>query len=224
MQKMLSRPGLERRILSAPAIAVAAWVLSSGTIFAQSTDVAYVEAMKGSVNATAQGVATAIDVLDLIADQTRLELAARAELRLCHHGLRKVVALKGPLKATVSAAGVTADNGNAVSPSAETCAAPVISTFQGGIVSRSVGATTTKVALHPTIKVIGGSKPIRKITLWDANQQKQLATFERGIARPKLDDGRSYLVVVQRDDGSELKMLVEASAATKTGPVILLAR
>jgi hypothetical protein len=207
------------------AIIVAAIVFGALPASAQGADVAYVEGVKGSVTATVQGTAAAIDVLDLLSDQTRVELAARSELQLCHHGLRKLVTLKGPLSATVSSAGVTAANGNAIAPSAHACAAPVISTFQGGIVSRSVGGgTNTKVSLQPTIKVIGGNKAIRRITLWDGNQQKQLATFERGVARPKLDDGRSYLVLVQREDGSELKMLLEASAGTKTGPVILLAR
>jgi hypothetical protein len=219
-----SRSERSRRKPAAALIVVSALVLSTGLAPAQTGDVAYVESVKGSATATVQGATAAIDVLDLIGDQTRLELAARSEVRLCHHGMRKLVTLKGPLRATVSSAGVIADGGNAVAPSAETCAAPVISTFQGGIVSRSVGAGATKVALQPTIKVVGGGKAIRKIALWDANQRRQLATFERGVARPKLDDGRSYLVVVQREDGSELKMMLQASAGTRTGPVILVAR
>ena len=192
---------------------------------AQGTDVAYVEAVKGSVTASSQGALVPLDVLDIVSDQARLELAAKSELRLCHHRLRKLVTLKGPLRATISGSGVTTEGGSAIAPSAETCAAPVISTFQGGIVSRSVALPTTKVSLRPSIKVVsGGGKAIRKIVLWDAGQQKTLATFDRDVARPKLDEGRSYLLVAERADGSELRMTLEASAGTRTGPVILVAR
>jgi hypothetical protein len=31
-------------------------------------------------------------------------------------------------------------------------------------------------------------------------------TFDRNVARPILDDGQSYVLVVEQSDGSELKM------------------
>jgi hypothetical protein len=189
------------------------------------SDVAYVEAVKGFVTAYPQGAPIPLDVLDIIRDRTRLELPANSELGLCHYRIRKLVTLKGPLHASISASGVTAESGKAISPSAESCIAPVISIFQGGIVSRSIVLTTAKVPLRPSIKIANdGTKEIRKITLWDAVQGKVLATFAGNVARPILDNGRSYLLVVERSDGSELKMIIEASTGTQTGPLILVAR
>jgi hypothetical protein len=191
---------------------------------AQSGDVAYVETVTGNVTASAQGTTTALDVLDIISDRTRVELAARSELRLCLHGPRKLVALKGPLRATIGADSVSADDGKAIALSRQDCAVPMISTFQGGIVSRSVTPTSPmQVSLQPTIKIVSGAKAVRRIVLWDAEEKKKLATFERSVARPKLEEGRSYLLVVERDDSGELKMPIQASAGTKTGPLILVA-
>jgi hypothetical protein len=213
-----------RAALVASALSMSA-ALGGSPAAAQGTDVAYVETVKGIVTAASQGGAVPLDILDIVSDQARLDLPAKSELRICHHRLRKLVTLKGPLRVTVSASGVTTEGGSTISPSAEICAAPVISTFQGGIVSRSVALPSTKVPLRPSIKVVTtGGKPVRKIVLWDAGQQKALATFDRDVARPKLDEGRSYLLIAERADGSELKMTLEASAGAKTGPVILVAR
>jgi hypothetical protein len=189
------------------------------------TDVAYVEAVSGRVVASSQGSPALLDVLDIISDRTRLDLAANSELRICHYRTRKLLTLRGPLKASISASGVTAEGGKAVDASAESCAAPVVSTFQGGFVSRTVALATTRVPLRPTIKVVNdGTKAIRKIALWDAMQQTVLVTFDRNVARPILDDGRSYLLVVERTDGSELKMMLEAGKGTQTGPLIVVVR
>jgi hypothetical protein len=49
-----------------------------------------------------------------------------------------------------------------------------------------------------------------------------LATFDRKAARPVLDEGRSYLLVIEQSDGRELRMMLEASAETRTGPVIFV--
>jgi len=192
---------------------------------AQSADIAYVESLTGTASASVQGATVPLDVLDVISERTRVELGARSELRICLHGPRKLVSLKGPLQATVNADGVTADNGKALALSAQACAAPVISTFQGGIVSRSVTPTSpTQVSLQPTIKIVGGAKPVRRIVLWDAAQEKSLATFEHSVARPKLEDGHTYVLVVERNDSSELKMPIQASAGTKSGPLIFITR
>jgi hypothetical protein len=186
-------------------------------------DVAHVEAVSGRVVASAQGTPTLLDVLDIIGDRTRLDLPANSELRLCHYRMRRLLTLKGPLRASISASGVIAENGNAIAASAESCAAPVVSTFQGGIVSRSTAFTTTNVPLRPTIKVVNhGTKTIRQIALWDGMQQKVRVTFERNTARPTLDDSQSYLLVVEQSDGSELKMILRASAATPPGPLIVV--
>lgn len=192
---------------------------------AQNGEVAYVESVTGTVTSTGDGTKVTLDVLDVINARAKVEVAARSELRLCLHGPRKLVTLKGPLAATITADGVTGEGGKAIALSGQTCAAPVISTFQGGIVSRSVSPTSpTQVSLLPTIKIVSGGKPIRRIVLWDAGQQKQLSTFERSVARPKLEEGRSYLLVIEREDGGELKMPIQASAGTKTGPLIFVTR
>ncbi len=189
------------------------------------SDVAYVEAVSGRVLASTQESPTLLDVLDVIGDRTRLDLPANSELRLCHYRMRKLVTLRGPLRASISAAGVTAESGKTIAASAEACAEPVVSTFQGGVVSRNIALTVTQVPLRPIIKVVNqGSKTIRQIALWDSVQQKVLATFERNTARPSLDEGQSYLLVVERGDGSELKMLLQASAGVHTGPLIVVAR
>jgi hypothetical protein len=194
-------------------------------VAAQNTDVAYVESVTGTVSASSQGTTTPLDVLDIVSERTHVQLGARSELRLCLHGPRKLVALKGPLQATVNVDGVTADNGKAIALLAQSCIAPTISTFQGGIVSRSVTPSSpTQVSLQPTIKIVSGAKAVRRIVLWDAAQQKSLATFERSVARPKLEEGHVYVLVVERDDSSELKMPIQASAGAKSGPLILVTR
>jgi hypothetical protein len=82
---------------------------------------------------------------------------------------------------------------------------------------------TTDVPLRPSIKVVDrGTKAIRKIALWDDMQQTILATFDRKMARPLLDNGKSYLLVIEQSDGGELKMLLQAREATRTGPLIVV--
>lgn len=188
-------------------------------------DVAYVEAVTGNVVAAANGKPVLLDVLDVIGDRTRLDLTASSDLRLCHYQLRKLVSLKGPLRASVSAAGVTMENGKAIAPTAEPCAVPVVSTLQGGFVSRNIAFTATNVPLRPSIKVVNhGTKTIRRVALWDSQRQTLLATFERAVARPLLEDGKSYVLVVEQGDGSELKMSLQAAAGTSTAPLIVVVR
>jgi hypothetical protein len=133
--------------------------------------------------------------------------------------------MKGPLQASISASGATAQNSKGIDTTSEACAEPVVSTVQGGFVTRSVNFTTANVPLRPKIKVVNrGSKPIRRVALWDNLQRTTLATFERDAASPTLDEGKSYLLVVEQDDGSELKMLLQASRANQTGPLIVVVR
>lgn len=188
-------------------------------------DVGYVEDVSGRVVAFSQGKPTLLDALDVVSDRTRLDLQANSELRICHYPTHKLLTLKGPLRASVSRDGVTAENSKTVVASAETCAAPVVSTFQGGIVSRGTGAKTTNVSLQPNIKVVNrGAQAIRRIALWDGDAQKLLITFDRDAARPVLDEGQSYLLVVERNDGSEFKMMLKASAVTQAEPLIVVLR
>jgi hypothetical protein len=187
-------------------------------------DVAYVEAVTGRVIASSDGSPTLLDVLDVIGDGTRLDLPPNTELRVCHYRLRRLVTLKGPLRASISASGVTAEHGKTPNASAETCVEPAVSTLQGGLMTRNIALATTKVPLRPRIKIVNrGNKGIRRIELWDDKQRTMLTTFDRkGAARPVLDDGRSYLLVVEQSDGRELKVMLEASAENRADPLIFV--
>jgi hypothetical protein len=190
------------------------------------TDVAYVEEVSGRVVASVQGRPTLLDALDVIGDRTRLDLQPNSEVKICHYRTQRLVTLKGPLRASISLNGVTIENGKAVDVAAETCVAPVVSAFQGGLLSRG-GASprTMNVPLQPSIKVVNrGTQPIRQIALWDGENQKVPMTFDHGAARPILDDGQSYLLVVERSDGSEFKVVLQGSAMTRTEPLIFVVR
>jgi len=102
------------------------------------TEVAYVSEVSGRVVAFMEGRPTLLDALDVVADQTRLDLLANSELRVCHSQTNRVFVLKGPLTAMISQKGVIADNGKRAIVSAETCAAPTVSRHQGGFISRAV--------------------------------------------------------------------------------------
>jgi hypothetical protein len=90
--------------------------------------------------------------------------------------------------------------------------------------TRNIALATTKVPLRPRIKIVNrGNKGIRRIELWDDKQRTMLTTFDRkGAARPVLDDGRSYLLVVEQSDGRELKVMLEASAENRADPLIFV--
>jgi hypothetical protein len=136
----------------------------------------------------------------------------------------KILALRGPLRASVSASGVTAENGKTLNATSETCATPVISTFQGGFITRS-GLATAKVPLRPNIKIVDrGASPIRKITLRDDTNRPLSASFARNMGRPVLEQDKSYLLIVERRDGDELKILLQASEANLAGPLIVVVR
>ena len=196
-------------------------------------DVAYVEGINGRVVAMAEGKPTLLDALDVISDRTRLDLQANSELRICHYPTRQLLTLKGPLRASISRDGVTAENSKIAVASAGTCAAPVVSTFQGGVVSRGASAAATagvktanvNVALQPSIRIVNrGPQPIQKVLLLDGHSHEVLMVFERNIARPSLAEGQSYVLVVERNDGSEFKMTLQASAVGQTDPLIVVVR
>src|ERR1700716_3335087 len=98
------------------------------------TEIAYVSEVSGRVVALMQGRPTLLDALDVVADQTRLDLLANSELRICHSRTQQVFILKGPLTATISQDGLTIDNGKRVVVSTERCAAPTVPISKGGIV------------------------------------------------------------------------------------------
>jgi hypothetical protein len=190
------------------------------------SDVAYVESVSGRVLAMVQGKPTLLDTLDMIDERTRLDLLANSELRLCHYRLQRMLTLKGPLRASVTATGVTAENGKELSASTETCARPAISNIQGGFIARTAAVTPTKVALRPTIKVVNKSTTngIRDIALWDSGQQTIVASFERAAARPILNEGQSYVLVVGRNDGTEFKLILQATPQVEARTLIVIVR
>jgi hypothetical protein len=108
---------------------------------AAASEVAFVEALSGRVVALADRSPVLLDALDVIRDRTRLDLQAGSELSICHYRTHRLVTLKGPARAFVSAEGVvTAENGKPVVASGGTCNKPAASTYQGGIVTRGFAA------------------------------------------------------------------------------------
>jgi hypothetical protein len=107
---------------------------------AQATDVAYVEAVSGRVVAFARGIPMLLDALDVISDQTRVDLLANSELRVCHYQTQRFLTLRGPARVTISADGVTASTSKGAVASAETCAAPAVPKLQGGLLTRGAAS------------------------------------------------------------------------------------
>ena len=189
------------------------------------TDVAYVEAVRGRVIASSQGKPTLLDVLDIVSERTQLDLQANSELRICHYPTHKLLTLRGPSRASVSASGVTAENGAAIKGPSETCAAPLVSTFQGGVVTRSAGGPTVNVPLRPSIRIVNhGTQTIRRIALWDDLRQTVLMKFGGNTARPVFQNGEFYRLAVELSDGSELDLLLQAGASTVTAPLIVVVK
>jgi hypothetical protein len=117
-----------------------------------------------------------------------MSLAANSELRICHYQSHQLLSLKGPLRASISRDGVTVESSKAVAASAGRCAAPVVSTFQGGIVSRGL-KTVSVLQLNIRSSTVAPT-PSTKITLWDGENQRILMTFDRNGARPTLDKAK----------------------------------
>jgi hypothetical protein len=119
------------------AIAVA---LGVGPLYAaqDANEVAIVESVSGHVIAFLAGKPALLEALDVVSDGTRLDLQANSELRICHYQTRQFLTLRGPLRASISRAGVAALNGKTATVAGESCAAPVSSTFSGGTVFRGV--------------------------------------------------------------------------------------
>ncbi|SRR5712691_281680 len=183
--------------------------------------VAYVEAVTGRAIASSQGTMVELEILDIIDDGTWLELDANAELRICHYRVHKRLALRGPLRASISAAGLRAEDDNAVAAWGEACAAPVVTTVQGGFF-RSV-ERATKVALRPIIKIANrGTKSIRRTVLREGTSGTIVTTFDHNVGQPQLVEGQTYFLVIELGDGGEWKMMLQASAATDTRALIVV--
>ena len=101
-------------------------------------EVAFVEDVSGRVIAFSQGKPTLVEALDIIADQTQVDILANSELRVCHYQTNQFLTLKGPLRAYISRDKVAVD-GKAVVSFSGACSVPQASTSQGGLVARTIG-------------------------------------------------------------------------------------
>jgi Cysteine rich repeat len=91
----------------------------------QDTNVAFVEAVSGRVIAFARGKPALLENSDMISDPTQLDLQANSELRFCHFRANRLLTLRGPSRAWVSAEGVTDERGRAINAAVGTCTPPV---------------------------------------------------------------------------------------------------
>ena len=126
------------------AIVVSTLVLAGGAGISQSgaqeaaTGAAYVESVDGRIVAFSRGKPVLLDALDVLSDRTRLDLQVNSEVRLCHLRTHRLLTLRGPLRALITADGVAAENSQAIESSAGACVEPIVSKYQGGLVSRGV--------------------------------------------------------------------------------------
>jgi hypothetical protein len=100
-----------------------------------SSDVAFVEAVTGRAVALVSGRPTLLGPLDVITNQTRVDVLANSELRLCHYQASRFLTVQGPARVIVSVEGVSVEAGKAV-VSSETCGLVEASARQGGLVAR----------------------------------------------------------------------------------------
>jgi hypothetical protein len=128
------------------AIVVSTFALGGATGISRSaaqeaaTEAAYVEAVNGRVVAFSRGKPVLLEALDTLNERTRLDLQINSELRICHLRTHRLLILRGPSRALISADGVAAESGQAIEASTLTCAEPVVSKHQGGLVSRGVAS------------------------------------------------------------------------------------
>jgi hypothetical protein len=90
----------------------------------QEADVAVVEAVRGRVVVFARGKPALLENSDMISDHAQLDLQADSELRFCHFKANRLLTLRGPARAFVSADGVTDESGRTVGAVAGTCTPP----------------------------------------------------------------------------------------------------
>ena len=93
----------------------------------QDTNVAFVEAVSGRVVVFAHGKPDLLANSDTITDRAQLDLQANSELRICHYRANRLLTLRGPSRAFVSADSVTDESGRAVNGTVGTCTPPGVS-------------------------------------------------------------------------------------------------
>jgi Rieske Fe-S protein len=90
----------------------------------QEADVAVVEAVSGRVVVFARGKPALLENSDRISDHAQLDLQADSELRFCHFKANRLLTLRGPTRAFVSADGVTDERGRTIDAAVGTCTPP----------------------------------------------------------------------------------------------------
>jgi hypothetical protein len=185
-------------------------------------DIAYVEAVSGHAVQTSPGRERQLDLLDMVSNGAQLDLAEGAELRICHYGLHQPLTLVGPFRGSISRDGVIAQSGELIPLSGQPCSEPIVSIVQGGTAFRGVGAPP-RVSLHPAIK-LSSRIEVRSATLWDKTRKTKVATFDRTIVYPELEDGRTYQLVIELGDGGEHMVVLRANATSMASVVIVVVR
>jgi hypothetical protein len=90
----------------------------------QEAGVASVESVSGRVVVFARGKPAVLENSDMISDHAQLDLQADSELRFCHFKANRLLTLKGPARAFVSADGVTDERGRTIDAVVGTCKPP----------------------------------------------------------------------------------------------------
>ena len=138
------RPQRQRSVHGAgtilAAIVVSTFAFGGAAAQEAATEVAYIEAVNGRVVAFSRGKPVLLEALDTLSERTRLDLQINSEVRICHLRTQRLLTLKGPTRALISADGVAAESGQAIPASATTCGEPIESRHQGGLVSRGVAS------------------------------------------------------------------------------------
>jgi hypothetical protein len=117
--------GAQAAVPPAPAPASAATPATAAAPAAtQEADVAFVEAVRGRVVVFARGKPALLENSDLITDHAQLDLQADSELRFCHFKANRLLTLRGPARAFVSADGVTDERGRTIDAVVGTCKPP----------------------------------------------------------------------------------------------------
>ncbi len=203
--------------------ALAGFFLFGATSVGLAGDMAYVESLTGEAAQSVGGHDSDLDLLDVLGEGAELKVTS-GELRLCHYGLHQFLTVKGPFEGLLSRTGITAQKGEAVAASGQKCTEPVVSTIQGGVAFRNLGQPQ-RVALRPAIKLSNtGKVEIRSAILSDNARHQEVATFDTNVARPQLEDGHTYQLVLEFADGSQRTILLRASAGSSDIAVIVSVR
>jgi hypothetical protein len=207
MQLQASAKFISVTILSS---AIAAAVEASPSYATRdANEVAIVENVSGYVVAFSAGKPkpALLEALDVVSDETRLDLQANSELRICHYQTRQFLTLKGPLRASISREGVAVVNGKPATVAGEPCAAPASSTLSGGVVLRGVPPT-------PVSNVSGKSQPVEPPTTGSAAGRDGKDSINSSAGAPGLASATTTAAILSGTTTAAIR----SSAPTATVP------